>query len=89
MEGCLAGIMPPSFKGEEGGEEEEEIRSPHYAEHTLNVPWPDLVDVDLVEESMQMIGGLQSLARTQSSQYVLNEASWHIKWKLLSPLEEL
>ena len=34
------------------------------------------VDVDLVEESMQMIGGLQSLARTQSSQYVLNGASW-------------
>ena len=34
------------------------------------------VDVDLVEESMRMIGGLQSLARTQSSQYVLNEMSW-------------
>ena len=34
------------------------------------------VDVDLVEESMQMIGGLQLLARTQSSQYVLNEVSW-------------
>ena len=33
-------------------------------------------DMDLVEESMQMIGGLQSLARTQSSQYVLNEVSW-------------
>ena len=34
------------------------------------------VDVDLVEESMRMIGGLQSLARTQSSQYVLNDVSW-------------
>ena len=34
------------------------------------------IDVDLVEESMRMIGGLQSLARTQSSQYVLNDASW-------------
>ena len=34
------------------------------------------VDVDLVEECMWMIGGLQSLAHTQSSQYVLNEASW-------------
>ena len=34
------------------------------------------VDVDLVEESMQMIGGLQLLARTQSSRYVINEASW-------------
>ena len=32
--------------------------------------------MDLVEESMQMIGGLQSLARTKSSQYVLNDASW-------------
>ena len=32
--------------------------------------------MDLVEESMWMIGGLQSLARTQSSQYVLNKASW-------------
>ena len=34
------------------------------------------VDVDLEEESMQMIGGLQLLAHTQSSQYVINEASW-------------
>ena len=34
------------------------------------------VDVDLVEESMWMIGGLQSLARTQSSQYVLNGSYW-------------
>ena len=34
------------------------------------------VDVDLVEESMRMIGGLQSLARTQSSQYVLNNSNW-------------
>ena len=33
------------------------------------------VDVDLVEESMQVIGDLQLLAHTQSSQYVLNEAS--------------
>ena len=33
------------------------------------------VDVDHVEESMQMIGGLQLLARTQSSRYVINEAS--------------
>ena len=31
--------------------------------------------MDLVEESMGMIGDLQSLARTQSSQYVLNETS--------------
>ena len=34
------------------------------------------VDVDLVKESIQMIGGLQSLACTQPSQYVLKEASW-------------
>ena len=34
------------------------------------------VDVDLVEESMQMIEGLQSLAHTQSSQYVLNDSIW-------------
>ena len=34
------------------------------------------VDVGLVEESMWMIGGLQSLARTQSSQYVLNGSYW-------------
>ena len=34
------------------------------------------VGVDLVEESMQMIGGLQLVARTQSSQYVLNEINW-------------
>ena len=34
------------------------------------------VDVDLVEESMRMIGGLQSLAHTQSSQYVLNDSNW-------------
>ena len=34
------------------------------------------VDVDLMDESMQMIGGLQLLARTQSSYYVINEASW-------------
>ena len=34
------------------------------------------VDVDLVEESMQMIGGLQLLAHTQSSQYVINEDCW-------------
>ena len=33
-------------------------------------------DVDLVEESMQMIGGLQLLGRTQSSRYVINEVSW-------------
>ena len=33
------------------------------------------VYVDLVEESMQMIRGLQPLACTQSSQYVLNEVS--------------
>ena len=32
------------------------------------------VDVGLVEESMQMIGGLQLSAYTQSSQYVINEA---------------
>ena len=31
------------------------------------------VGVDLVEESMRMIGGLQLVACTQSSQYVLNE----------------
>ena len=34
------------------------------------------VDVDLVEESMQMIGGLQLVERTQSSQYMLNEMNW-------------
>ena len=34
------------------------------------------VDVDLGEESMQMIGGLQLLARTQSPKYVINEAIW-------------
>ena len=34
------------------------------------------VRVDLVEESMQMIGGLQLVACTQSSQYVLNEVNW-------------
>ena len=34
------------------------------------------VDVDHVEESMQMIGGLQLLACTQFSRYVINEASW-------------
>ncbi|KAK9998024.1 hypothetical protein SO802_017627 [Lithocarpus litseifolius] len=44
-------------------------------EHTPNIPWPDPIDVDVVEESIWMIGGLQSLAPTQSSQYVLNEAS--------------
>ena len=33
------------------------------------------VDMDLVEESMWMIGGLQSLARTQSSQYVINDSN--------------
>ena len=32
--------------------------------------------MDLMEESMRMIGGLQSLARTQTSQYVLNKVSW-------------
>ena len=31
---------------------------------------------DLVEESMQMIGGLQLLARNQSSWYMINKASW-------------
>ena len=34
------------------------------------------VGVNLVEESMQMIGGLQLVACTQSSQYVLNEINW-------------
>ena len=34
------------------------------------------VGVDLVEESMRMIGGLQLVARTQSFQYVLNEMNW-------------
>ena len=34
------------------------------------------VVIDLMEESMQMIGGLQLVARTQSSQYVLNEVNW-------------
>ncbi|KAL0001385.1 hypothetical protein SO802_015166 [Lithocarpus litseifolius] len=45
-------------------------------EHTPSVPWLDPVDDDLMEESMQMIGGLQLVARTQSSRYVINEASW-------------
>ena len=31
------------------------------------------VNVILVEESMQMIGGLQLVGHTQYSQYVLNE----------------
>ena len=34
------------------------------------------VGVDLMEKCMQMIGGLQLVARTQSSQYVLNEMNW-------------
>ena len=34
------------------------------------------VDMDLMEESMRIIGGLQSLARTLSSQYVLNDSNW-------------
>ena len=34
------------------------------------------VDVDLVEESMRMIRGLQSLAHTQSSQYIINDSNW-------------
>jgi len=34
------------------------------------------VCVNLLEESMQMIGDLQLLACTQSSQYVLNEMNW-------------
>ena len=41
------------------------------------------VDVDLVEEIMQMIRGLQLLACTQSSQYVINKVSWVcnvLKW---------
>ena len=33
------------------------------------------LDVDLMEECMRMIGGLQSLARTQSSQYVINDSN--------------
>ncbi|KAK9997566.1 hypothetical protein SO802_022252 [Lithocarpus litseifolius] len=100
---CMLDFQAPSSEGEERGEEEEEISSPHYAgissssfmetyshfsawryevmnpdgtynsmpldrpKHTPNVPWPDSVDVDLVEESMQMIRVLQLLARTQSS----------------------
>ena len=41
------------------------------------------VDVDLVEEIMQMVRGLQLLACTQSSQYVINKVSWVcnvLKW---------
>ena len=34
------------------------------------------VGVNLVEESMRMIGGSQLVACTQSSQYVLNEMNW-------------
>ena len=34
------------------------------------------VGVDLMEKCMQMIGGLQLVARTQSSQYVLNKMNW-------------
>ena len=34
------------------------------------------VGVDLVEESMWMIEGLQLVPCTQSSQYVLNEVNW-------------
>ena len=43
---------------------------------TLNLVELLQVDVDLVEENMRMNGGLQSLARTQSSQYVLNDSNW-------------
>ena len=32
--------------------------------------------VDLMEKSMRMTGGLQLVARTQSSQYVLNKVNW-------------
>ncbi|XP_050284934.1 uncharacterized protein LOC126724447 [Quercus robur] len=35
-----------------------------------------MVDVDLVEESVWMIGSLQSLAYTQSSQYVITDSNW-------------
>jgi len=34
------------------------------------------VGVDPMEESMLMIGGLQLVACTQSSQYLLNEVNW-------------
>ena len=34
------------------------------------------VGVDLMDKSMQMIEGLQLVARTQSSQYVLDEMNW-------------
>ena len=34
------------------------------------------IGVDLVEETMMMIGGLQQYTRTQYSQYVLNEVNW-------------
>ncbi|KAL0001380.1 hypothetical protein SO802_015161 [Lithocarpus litseifolius] len=44
------------------------------------------VDMDLMEESMRMIGGLQLLARTQSSQYVLHEANWHNNHKQKSSM---
>ncbi|KAK9997391.1 hypothetical protein SO802_022077 [Lithocarpus litseifolius] len=101
--GCLVDRTPPTSKGGEGGEEEEEIPSPHHAGissssfletyphfpawqfdvmnpdgtySSMPLTGPEHVDGDLVEESMQMIGGLQSLARTQSSQYVLNDSNW-------------
>ncbi|XP_075668960.1 uncharacterized protein LOC142638783 [Castanea sativa] len=100
LEACLANQGPPPSEGEEKGDEEEEIPSPHRAgsfsssfaetyphflawqydvmnpngtyssmplnrpKYVSNVPWPDPVNVDLVEESMKMIGGLQSLPRT-------------------------
>ncbi|KAK9996765.1 hypothetical protein SO802_021451 [Lithocarpus litseifolius] len=92
LQGCLVGRMPPVSEGEEKEEIPSPYYACnssssftktylHFLAWQYDVMNPDgtvvlRVDVDLVEESMWMIGGLQSLARTQSSQYVLNNASW-------------
>jgi len=34
------------------------------------------ISVNLVEESMRMIEGLQQVAHIQSSQYMMNEVQW-------------
>ena len=47
------------------------------------------VGIDLVEESMWMIRGLQLVAHTQSSQYVLSEMNWVKDDASLVPLLEL
>ncbi|KAK9998200.1 hypothetical protein SO802_017803 [Lithocarpus litseifolius] len=50
--------------------------------------WQYEVGVDLVEESIWMIGGLQLVVHTQSSQYVLNEVNLFDTTELCSTIEE-